>query len=488
MKNKNLLLLAFGAFITHFLFYNKGLGINLIFFSILVIGLQVLHRPGIQKNWRWWIPSLGTMLTALAFNLTNGEILIPIFMVSLMILAFVQLDSKNYWVLAGFHFAGSLFISTWTFIRENLPYLGKTGFTKEDSDSHPSENISPDETLKSELRVRSFVVPLGVSIIFFVLYSFANQDFTNTYFGYLKDFEPQAIFAYFVFAWLLITFCFGTSLSPLLSLQEWLSDQIALRPENKLPAGLENLREKEAIRSFGSLIVLLVILLGFEVNSCFKPDVNLAENLHGNVYAVIFSILTAILVVMYFFSGSIFQLRRIRIIQRLTLAWIGLNAVLAGIGIYKTLLYVSSLGLTYKRVATMEFLVSILLCLGLVVLALIRKKGNEWLMERCLFVCYGLFVGFSMISWDRQVVAYNYGHFPDRDPEYYDRVSLSAYAEYLEINPKVPYWSKNVHRKRAEFEINFRNAHWLGKTLEDKQISKTLLLHPRPAKPFQHQN
>ena len=242
--------------------------------------------------------------------------------------------------------------------------------------------------------------------------------------------------------------------------------------------------EKEAIRSFASLNFLLLVLLGFEVNSCFKPDANLAENLHGNVYAVIFSILTAILVVMYYFSGSTFQLSRIRIIKQLAFTWISQNALLAGIGLYKTVLYISALGLTYKRVATMEFLVSIVLCLGLVVLALMRKKGNEWLMERCLLVCFGLFIGFSMIRWDRQVVVYNYRHFPDRNPEYYDRLSLSGYAEYLEINPKAPYWSKNVHRKRAEFEINFHNAHWLGKTLEDNRIAKTLSQHPRPAKPF----
>jgi hypothetical protein len=486
MKNRNLLLLALGALLTHFLFYNKGLGINLIFFSVLVLVLQVIHRPGIRKDWRWWIPALGTTLTALAFNLTNGEILIPIFMVSLLILAFVQLGSKNYWVLAGFHFAGSLFLSTWNFIGENLPHFGKTASAEENTESMSPGFTGPDETLKSELRVRSFVVPLGVSTLFFVLYSFANQDFTDTYIHYLKDFEPQSIFAYLVFAWLLITFCFGTSINPLLRFQDWLSDLIALRTESQLQPALEQLKEKEAIRSFGSLTILLLVLLGFEVNSCFKSDVNLAENLHGNVYAVIFSILTAILVVMYFFSGSIFQLRQIRTIKRLAFAWIGLNAVLAGIGIYKTILYISSLGLTYKRVATMEFLVSILLCLGLVILALVWKKGNEWLMERCLFVCYGLFIGFNLIGWDRQVVAYNYRHLPDRNPEYYDRLSLSAYAEYLEINPQAPYWSKNVHRKRAEFEINFHNAHWLGKTLEDHRIAKTLAQHPRPAKPSQH--
>lgn len=480
MKTKKLLLLAIGALFTHILFYNKGLGINLIFFSILVLALQILHRPRVLKNPKWWIPALGTPLIALAFNLTNGELLIPLFYMSLMVLAFVHVEAHGFWLLSGFHFAASLFTSSWNFVTDFIPVFSAD--TQENPGAE-SQNHKQKEPLTSELQVRALVVPLGVSVVFFVLYSFANQDFTNSYLLYVEDLEPAAFFAYLVFAWLLITLCFGTPIAPLRQFQIWISDLIALQPENTLKPALESLREKEALRTFGSLTLLLLILLGFEIKSCLESDANLAENLHGNVYAVIFSILTAILVVMYFFSGSIFQLRQINPIRQLAFTWIGLNALLASIGIYKTLHYINALGLTYKRVATMEFLLSILLCLALVVIALLQKKGNEWLMERCLGTCYGLFIAFSLINWDRQVVAYHYQHFPDRDPKYYERLSLSAYAQYLEMGINTPYWGQNVYQKMDEFEIQNAGSHWLGKTLEDRRIAETLRKNPVSPRP-----
>jgi len=196
---------------------------------------------------------------------------------------------------------------------------------------------------------------------------------------------------------------------------EW-PDRLEGRPDG--PGGSTNALERELRR--GVLLLLLVNALlalvnaidihwfwtGFEVPLGFS----LKQFVHEGTWALVFSILLSIGILLHLFRGELNFHPKGRLLRTLALLWVAQNFVL-GISVFlRNHHYISFHGLAYKRIGVIVFLVLVLI--GLI--TLFRKirdrlslfhlvRVNSW----ALFV---MLVALGLVDWDRVIVRHNLHH------------------------------------------------------------------------------
>lgn len=327
-------------------------------------------------------------------------------------------------------------------------------------------------------KIRKILVPALLFTVFIFMYTLANQGFENL----VLSFTQLLSISFFLllagfFVWM-ITALDGKGYPFLASweanLKESWSLSSILKESEIVP--LVN-KQKEAFISLIGLIVILAVLLGFEFASVFSPskDSNLAEDLHGNIFAVIFSIVLAAFVTIYYFSGNVFFMAKIKIVEKLIYTWLGLNGILAAIGMYKTFQYIAHYGLTYKRLSVIEYLTTILTGLIIIAWCIHYKKGNFKLVNLVVSFSYGYLILFTLPNWDRIMVWHNFTKVDRHDLLYYKKLSISGFTEYLNLKkPNKNYLDNSLEVKIRRFENKFPKYGPLGKSLEDIRVMKEL--------------
>ena len=131
-----------------------------------------------------------------------------------------------------------------------------------------------------------------------------------------------------------------------------------------------------------TLVLLNVLLLVFIVTYNYEQFFEIVEKsklsaaTHERVNSVIFSIVMAVGVIMFYFKGGFNFDKKAKNLKRLSKIWIFLNGILILSTIIKNSEYVSFYGLTYKRLGVYAFL--ILAIVGLVFTFLkITKQKNK---------------------------------------------------------------------------------------------------------------
>ncbi|OYU80681.1 MAG: hypothetical protein CFE23_08135 [Flavobacterium sp. BFFFF1] len=137
----------------------------------------------------------------------------------------------------------------------------------------------------------------------------------------------------------------------------------------------------------------------------------LKQFVHEGTYLLLLSIVSSILVVLYFFRGNLNFYSGNQFIKTLCLIWIFQNAVLAvSVGV-RNLHYIHYFALAYKRIALAVFLVFVLYWLYTVALKVRQKKSAFYLVRANAFVLYLLFISASVFNWDQIIVDYNFRNY-----------------------------------------------------------------------------
>jgi hypothetical protein len=167
------------------------------------------------------------------------------------------------------------------------------------------------------------------------------------------------------------------------------------------------------ILSFLVLNLLLLSLNIIDISTLwFGKDESLnsasySAELHDGTNALILSIVMAMLVILYFFRGNLNFYQKNKTIRKLAYLWIVQNIFLISSVLIRDFNYINALGLTYKRIGVLIFLLLCTIGLITVYVKVAEQKTFFYLCKVNGFVWYILLLAFGFANWDASIVRYN---------------------------------------------------------------------------------
>src|SRR5690606_17023342 len=116
-----------------------------------------------------------------------------------------------------------------------------------------------------------------------------------------------------------------------------------------------------------------------------NPIINLIDyssRIHEQIYSIIGSIVLAMLVILFYFKGALNFIQKNKYLVLGAKVWVVLNAVLVVSAFYQNTVYVTSLGLTYKRLGVYMFLVLCFYGLYFTYKKVSDQKTNFYLIDK----------------------------------------------------------------------------------------------------------
>jgi hypothetical protein len=234
----------------------------------------------------------------------------------------------------------------------------------------------------------------------------------------------------------------------------------------------------------GTLLLMLLNILLLVVNSSdiaflaggisANQNLNYSEMVHQGIGALIFSIIIAVGIILYFFRGRLNFDEKAKTLQALALIWMLQNLLLTATGAYKNYLYVDIVdGLTYKRVGVFFYLLLASIGLFFTAMKVYTKKPN-WYLVRVNFTAFFIvLIASSPIDWDVIITNYNIKHAEqkreDPDIEYLLRLSSRNLPLIEEWMNKAATDPKTLHQYKA----------WEYNSLAEKFTNKSVLFNEK---------
>lgn len=421
-------LIIVGGLIFQLLFWDEFLGLNLLLYSLFILAITFTDK-NIPNHKGKIYTALPHLAIAIYIAYDNSVLAIVTWFITLAIYLgtahFVMLKSATtamFWGLLQ-TISGPYGIVT----KLNATKIGKINF---------KPVIKP---------IKYIVLPLLMVVIFCSLYSMANPIFAK-----YNDLITDSIADFFnrIFSFLFIDISLPKCLTILLGcfitagivvgIKSNLLDNVELkesdllirkRRDRKNPTLFQDFRallsgnqakKKLALKteniigiiSFVALNFLLLLLNGIDIftlwiNNVADNSKNFSAELHDGTNTLIFSIVIAMLIIVYFFSGNLNFYKNNKWIKLLAYIWIAQNAFLVISVFHRDYDYIFYHGLTYKRIGVAIFATLSLIGLITVYLKVAQQKTVFYLYRVNSKIWYILLVAFSFINWDSVIVHYN---------------------------------------------------------------------------------
>ncbi|WP_316738975.1 DUF4173 domain-containing protein [Pedobacter aquatilis] len=432
MKNKsNLLLLSalLGGLLFSFLFWEERLALNLLIYSVYLLTITYLN-PEVIKSTKLHIYGSVHLFTAILVVVNNSDLTLVSYYISMIMFIGFGHHQQLRTVFMAF-FATALQMIT-------VPFNAIKAL---------SEVSIGNFNLKPVFKIIKYVfIPLIIVIIFTTLYSAASSvfdhyteliltniaDFFKNIFGFL--FEDLSIERF-------IHFCFGLVITASLIFTFFDKSfiKIELECKEKLIRIRRNLKQTSvlnelasaftgslltkklalkteyitAIISFGALNLLLLFLNGIDIwwlwlgNGKNLAETNYSAELHDGTNVLIFSIILAMAIIVYFFRGNLNFYSKGKLIRILAFAWMIQNFVLIISVIVRDAHYIEFYGLTHKRIGVLVF--ALLCSIGLITvyIKIANQKTLFYLLKTNGNIWFVLLLTFSLINWDVFIAKYN---------------------------------------------------------------------------------
>jgi hypothetical protein len=415
-----------GALLFNILFWQEKMAINLLIFDVFLLGSVFYLYPGAiaKPTGRWLL--VGHLVTLAAVVVHNTLLSKLAFHGTLLLLvAFTQYLHRSPWYALGSALLNMLLM---------VPtFAGGLLALRQRQAKGPGLRKA----------VRLLVLPMLIVLLFVVVYAFANRVFMQT----LSDMgmAVQAFFGRFFswFGWerlafvLLGLFITGALLFSVKgnaflrldmaqqnglqrrkrNMQRWrqttafdlltvfmgrfASGMLALRNENTV--GIISLALLNGLLLYINVIDIVYVWFGFT----YSPNINLSKYVHEGAGLLIFSIVLAMLVLLFFFRGNLNFYRNNHWLRRGAYLWIVQNMVLAVSVLIRDYHYFVHMGMAYKRIGVVVFLILVLAGLLTVFLKIHYRKSNYYLLRVNAWVAVVVLVLGSCIHWDEWIAQHN---------------------------------------------------------------------------------
>ncbi|MEQ9442371.1 MAG: DUF4173 domain-containing protein [Cyclobacteriaceae bacterium] len=404
------------SLIGSYLFYQQSAGINYLVFSILSVILVFGLHPALRQSRQGKAIAFGCLITAAGVVWHHTLLAVLLNWVSFVALAGYCVYPYTSLAAALPNGLYAMLFSIWKG-RWLADHAGKEGWA--------GIGIA---------RVASCLVPVGITVLFLVLYTIANPAFA----ALVQQAQGEIISPFrLIFT---LTCAYG-----LIALVYPAGLAILLRADQRTPNTLIRQRKTASLFSFSTIALkhefragwLLFILLNsllllfngidllYLVTGQLPEGVTYSAYVHQGVTALIISIVLAIGIVMYFFRRNLNFYHRSGQLKMAAYGWICQNILLVLTTAYKNGLYIDAYGLTQKRVGVYVYLALALAGLLTTYMKVKQIKSNAFLLRYNSWVVYTVLAGMTLFNWPRIITKYNLTHLPadQIDFQYLSRLS-----------------------------------------------------------------
>ncbi|MEE9361490.1 MAG: DUF4173 domain-containing protein [Cellulophaga sp.] len=396
-----------GAILFSLLFYTKSLGLNI--FLISVITTIILHTTKKDRRPPWHF-SLANLFTALMVFVEPSGFHVFAYFLTLFILIGKSISNKSSIYLSWF--IGLINLSTASIIRLV-------------EGSNTAINKRKDWSSKTTTYIKGTLIALLLLLLFILLYRNANPIFDTII--------TQIDLSFISFPWLLFTvvgyFIFFHLLFPYkpTELLKYDAAQGNNLQSSKESFSLETIQKLQNEHTLGCIIfttlnILLLFFLATDIIYLLNPNIiqnsDYSQSVHQGIYALMFSIVCAIGIILYFFRKNLNFYDKNTPIKQLAYSWIVLNIILVAFIVFKNWIYVEALGLTYKRIGVFVYLALTLVGLTTAYIKVSKIKSFLFLLRTNIAILFYLVIASSAIPWDSVITSYNLSTIKNPDINY----------------------------------------------------------------------
>ena len=426
---KLLLLITAGAVLFNMMFWHEKLAINTLLFGIFAIAAIILLYPQALKNYRAKWLLLATLCSLVMVVIYNSAIsCVAAIIATVLLMAYSKYRHRSL-VYAG----GSVLQTYWHFLPQIITYL-KQFFSER------------KKTIVVFRRFRFALLPLLLVFVFFIIYLLANKvladiviQFTDKLEQWVQPVlnwvEPQRLLflllGFFITGGLLHR-CFAGFFEKAEVLQTndltrtpkgfrrnymgtWQSitrlfighhagSNIALKYEYK--AGMLSLAVLNVLLLFVNATDMVYVWYGAR----YKAGFAWAVYVHEGAEILVFSILLAMLVVLFFFRGNLNFFSGKKRLQQMAYIWLAQNTLLTGSVCVRNYYYVTHMGIAYKRIGVFVFTLLVFAGLLSVFLKIRYVKTSYYLIKLNAAVAFSVLILSTCVQWDVVIARYNLQH------------------------------------------------------------------------------
>lgn len=396
MKKYHLILAC--SLIFTLLFYNESVGVNLGIFGLLLTGLIYFFYRSRFTDHSYWALMIASILSCSAFAWYGDFVSFLALALSVIFLQFKTQETK----LKIMQVFPLIFIN-------GIASLGRIFMF---SQWLPKREIKNDFAKKL---IAYFIIPIVFVALFFMVYAFGSDHFSAIFTDYTLDLN---IFQVVLIALLgfYISFTFWNYWLPEICydknplLDNDFSNEIRVSNQKTFPFLDIDFERRSGEITLLLLNVLLLVFIATYNYEQFFEDIDkskLSSATHERVNAVVFSIVMAVGVILFYFKGSFNFDEKAKRLKQLSKIWILLNGVLILSTIVKNSEYVSFFGLTYKRLGVFAFLCLAIIGLFFTFLKITKQKTNAYLFNQMIWYFYGTILLCSFVNWGNLITNYN---------------------------------------------------------------------------------
>ena len=401
MKKNDWLLLTSVALYS-FLFYQQGLGINFLIFTLFLLAALISINHELIKSKNWLLAAAGSLLSAGCVAYYGNPLSFTANFISLSLLSGLSGNPRTSVVF-------SLLSSWYSYVSAGV-FIVRDYLEKKQLQVRQSGN---------PLVTRSWLIGLPVVVVlgFFFMYRAANPLFYN--------FTQQISFDFISWGWLIFTmggfilsygFFYHRPIAELVLIDALASNQLYPREEQTTTflGQLWSLHQElfTGVILLSLLNLLLLVVNGLDVNFLYlgvalPTGITYSESVHQGIGMLITSILVAIAIILFYFRGNLNFYQQNKNLKLLAYGWIFQNAFMLVSTAYRNLLYIQEYSLTYKRIGVFIYLLLVLLGLFITAVKIARIKSNWYLFRQNAWATYLVLVLACLVNWDLLITRFN---------------------------------------------------------------------------------
>jgi len=437
------------------LFYNESMGVNLAIFALFLTGLICYFFQDRFTERTHLILVVTSVLSCLAFAWYGDFASFLALSMSVLFLQFKTQDRE----LKIVQVFPLVFLNAFTTLGRVFMF----------SQWLPERKIHNNFTKKL---VAYFIIPAIFLIVFFVAYSFGSSHFSSLLTDYTLDIDIVEVVLIGILGFY-ISFSFWNYWVP----------EVCYEKNEMLNNDFNNIAEIKNQQTFSFLdldferksgevtlvllnFMLLVFILTYNYEQFFEvvKNPNLSADTHERVNSVIFSIIMAVGLILFYFKGGFNFDKKAINLKKLAKIWIVLNGLLIVSTFIKNSEYIAVQGLTYKRLGVYAFLVLAIIGLVFVFLKITKQKTNAYLANQMVWYFYGTVLICSFVNWGNLITNYNISVNKCAEPMFLSTLNFNDEA-------RREYFSKNhlngqlEEVKREEQIDEYQNKSFLSKAL-----------------------
>ncbi|WP_460609058.1 DUF4153 domain-containing protein [Hymenobacter terrigena] len=419
------MLLTLGVVLFDWLFWREGGGINMLVFTVFIIAVQLVLLPryaAVRRSGYFWLMVGGSLFGAAMMAVYGSAVAALACMASVMLLLGYVNQPHLKLVLYALLTAANSLAQAWLRVLQSV---------------RPPRNTGAG-VRRSWFYGRLFLVPLGILGAFHLLFAVANPRYEAlsgqvlAQLGeWLARLLPDISIGHLLFIALgfVVTagvvvvvpvYYFADHESRFGEFVRRQRDRVASfgvrRPDFSFrTTRMLDLRKEflAAAAVFGLVNVLLLAVNAIDINWLWfgfepAPGFDLAQFVHEGTYVLIFSILLAMSIVLWFFRRNLnFYQPGLPWLRWGATVWVVQNAILAiSVGL-RNYYYILNSGIAYKRIGVCFFLLLVFFGLATVLLKIWQRRSAYSLIRLNSLAVYAVLLLLAAGNWEVWIAEYN---------------------------------------------------------------------------------